>query len=158
IAELHRASPGMIGVILAGHGITAWGATSEECEANSLQIITGAQRYLDEHGARQSFGNEVPGYGPLPAAARRARAVELAPLLRGLASPARPQGGPYPDDAAVLGFPARGKPPALAALGPSCPDHFLRTKVAPPGLDPAAAAPLAGVAGRLRELHAAYRE
>ena len=56
IAELHRASPGMIGVVLGGHGITAWGATSDECEANSLEIIPGAQRYLDEHGARQSFG------------------------------------------------------------------------------------------------------
>src|SRR5215472_5634653 len=53
IAELHRASPGMIGVVLGGHGITAWGATSEECEANSLEIITQAQSYLDEHGDRQ---------------------------------------------------------------------------------------------------------
>src|SRR5262249_2645694 len=95
IAELHRASPGMIGVIFARPGITARGAPRGEWEANSLQIIRGAQRYLDEHGARQSFGNEVPGYGPLPAAARRARAVELAPLLRGLASTDRPQVGHY---------------------------------------------------------------
>jgi rhamnulose-1-phosphate aldolase/alcohol dehydrogenase len=158
IAELHRASPDMIGVILAGHGITAWGATSEECEANSLEIITGAQRYLDEHGARQSFGNEIPGYGPLPAADRRARAVELAPLLRGLASTDRAQVGHYTDDAVVLDFLTRSKHPALAALGTSCPDHFLRTKVAPLVLDLPAAAPLADAAGRLRELHAAYRE
>ena len=32
-------NPDAIGVILGGHGITAWGATSEECEANSLEII-----------------------------------------------------------------------------------------------------------------------
>src|SRR5215831_6651531 len=158
IAELHRASPGMIGVILGGHGITAWGATSEECEANSLEIIRGAQRYLDEYGARQSFGNEVPGYGPLPAAARRARAVELAPLLRGLASTDRPQVGHYTDDAVVLDFLARSKHPALAALGTSCPDHFLRTKVAPLVLDLPAAAPLPDVADRFRERHADYRE
>ncbi len=56
IAGLHRASPGMIGVILGGHGITAWGATSEECEANSLEIIAAAQRYLDEHGSAEPFG------------------------------------------------------------------------------------------------------
>jgi hypothetical protein len=31
-------------VILGGHGITAWGATSEECEANSLEIIGTAAR------------------------------------------------------------------------------------------------------------------
>src|SRR6185437_15094487 len=41
IAELYRARPGLIGVILGGHGITAWGATSEQCEANSLEIIRG---------------------------------------------------------------------------------------------------------------------
>jgi len=62
IAELHRASPGMIGVILGGHGITAWGATSEECEANSLKIIRDAQRYLDEHGTGAPFGSEIAGF------------------------------------------------------------------------------------------------
>jgi rhamnose utilization protein RhaD (predicted bifunctional aldolase and dehydrogenase) len=36
IAAVHRDHPGAIGVILGGHGITAWGATSAECEANSL--------------------------------------------------------------------------------------------------------------------------
>src|SRR5258708_2865353 len=36
IAEIKRSNPDAIGVILGGHGITAWGATSEECQANSL--------------------------------------------------------------------------------------------------------------------------
>ena len=158
IAELHRASPGMIGVVLGGHGITAWGATSEECEANSLEIIRGAQRYLDEHGAGEPFGSEIAGFGPLPAPQRRARAVALAPLLRGLASTDRPQVGHYSGDGVVLDFLAGSKHPRLAALGTSCPDHFLRTKVAPLVLDLPPAAPLAEVADRLRELHAAYRE
>ena len=39
IAEVARTHPQAIGVILGGHGITAWGATSDECEANSLEII-----------------------------------------------------------------------------------------------------------------------
>jgi rhamnose utilization protein RhaD (predicted bifunctional aldolase and dehydrogenase) len=158
IAELHRASPGMIGVILGGHGITAWGATSEECEANSLEIIAGAQRYLDEHGADEPFGSEIPGFGPLPAPQRRARAAGLAPLLRGLASTDRPQVGHYTGDGVVLDFLAGSKHPRLAALGTSCPDHFLRTKVAPLVLDLPPSAPLAEVTERLRELHAAYRE
>src|SRR6516165_2170579 len=158
IAELYRASPGMIGVVLGGHGITAWGATSEECESNSLEIIHGAQRYLDEHGARQSFGNEIPGFGPLPAPQRRARAAELAPLLRGLVSTDRPQVGHYTDDDVVLDFLAGSEHPRLAALGTSCPDHFLRTKVAPLVLDLPPAAPLAEVEARLRELHTAYRD
>ena len=50
IAEVHRAHPSAIGVILGGHGITAWGATSEQCEANSLEIIRAAQAYLDGGG------------------------------------------------------------------------------------------------------------
>src|SRR5215471_10909358 len=61
IAAVARDSPQAIGVILGGHGITAWGATSAECEANTLEIITQAQSYLDEHGDRQPFGSEIPG-------------------------------------------------------------------------------------------------
>src|SRR5215469_8450072 len=158
IAEVQRTSPGMIGVVLGGHGITAWGATSAECEANSLEIIAGAQRYLDEHGTGAPFGSEVAGFQALPAPQRRARAAELAPLLRGLASTDRPQVGHYTDDDVVLGFLAGSEHPRLAALGTSCPDHFLRTKVAPLVLDMPPAAPLAEVEARLRELHAAYRD
>jgi rhamnulose-1-phosphate aldolase/alcohol dehydrogenase len=157
IAEVKRASPGAIGVILGGHGITAWGATSDECEANSLEIIATAQRYLDTHGRADPFGPVVPGYEPLPEAERRARAAELAPVIRGLASTDRPQVGHFTDAPAVLGFLARGKHPALAALGTSCPDHFLRTKVAPLVLDLPPSAPLPEVAARLGELHADYR-
>src|SRR5229473_778208 len=64
IAAVAREHPEAIGVILGGHGITAWGATSEECEANSLSIIADAQRYLDEHGTAEPFGPAIPGYEP----------------------------------------------------------------------------------------------
>jgi rhamnulose-1-phosphate aldolase/alcohol dehydrogenase len=157
IAEVKRASPRAIGVILGGHGITAWGATSDECEANSLEIIATAQRYLDTHGRADPFGPVIGGYEPLPDAERRARAAELAPVIRGLASTDRPQVGSFTDAPVVLGFLARSKHPALAALGTSCPDHFLRTKVAPLVLDLPPSAPLAEVTGRLGELHADYR-
>ena len=157
IAEVKRASPGAIGVILGGHGITAWGATSDECEANSLEIIATAERYLDTHGRADPFGPVIPGYEPLPEAERRARAAELAPVIRGLASTDRPQVGRFTDAPVVLGFLARGKHPALAALGTSCPDHFLRTKVAPLVLDLPPSAPLPEVTARLGELHADYR-
>ena len=146
------------GVILGGHGITAWGATSEECEANSLSIIAGAQRYLDDHGRPEPFGPVIPGYEPLPEAERRARAAALAPVLRGLASTDRPQVGHFTDSAAVLDFTARQKHPALAALGTSCPDHFLRTKVRPMVLDRPPSRPLDEVTARLAGLHVAYRK
>ena len=66
IAEVARTHPRAIGVILGGHGITAWGATSDECEANSLEIIRTAQSFLDAHGRSEPFGAVVPGHEPLP--------------------------------------------------------------------------------------------
>ncbi|MFD7509134.1 bifunctional aldolase/short-chain dehydrogenase [Streptomyces sp. NPDC059853] len=158
IAAVREANPQAIGCILGGHGITAWGATSEECERNSLHIIRTAEAFLAERGAAEPFGAELPGYGPLPEAERRARAAALAPVIRGLASTDKPQIGHFTDSEPVLEFLSRAEHPRLAALGTSCPDHFLRTKVAPLVLDLPADAPLEEAIARLKELHAAYRE
>jgi rhamnulose-1-phosphate aldolase/alcohol dehydrogenase len=158
IAAVARDNPQAIGVILGGHGITAWGATSDECEAHSLEIIATAQHYLDSRGAAEPFGPPIPGYEPLSDPERQYRAAELAPVLRGLASTDRAQVGHFTDRPEVLDFLARAKHPALAALGTSCPDHFLRTKVRPMLLDLPPSAPLDQVLGRLHELHAAYRD
>ncbi|WP_405113399.1 bifunctional aldolase/short-chain dehydrogenase [Micromonospora sp. NBC_01405] len=158
IAAVARANPQAIGVILGGHGITAWGASSEECERNSLEIIRTIQAYLDDRGRAEPFGPVIHGYEPLPTDERQARAAALAPVLRGLASTDRPQVGHFTDSDVVLDFVARERHPALAALGTSCPDHFLRTKVRPMVLDLAPAAPLEDVIGRLTELHTAYRD
>ncbi|MEU7616539.1 bifunctional aldolase/short-chain dehydrogenase [Micromonospora rifamycinica] len=158
IAAVATANPQAIGVVLGGHGITAWGATSDECERNSRGIIQAAQAYLDAHGRAEPFGPVVAGYEPLPEAERHTRAAALAPVLRGLASTDRPQVGHFTDSAAVLDFLARERHPALAALGTSCPDHFLRTKVRPMVLDLPPAASIEDTVARLRQLHAAYRD
>ncbi|RDG38377.1 bifunctional aldolase/short-chain dehydrogenase [Streptomyces corynorhini] len=158
IAAVKKAHPRAIGCVLGGHGITAWGATSEECERNSLHIIRTAEAFLAERGAPEPFGPVTPGYEPLPEAERRARAAALAPLIRGLASTDRPQVGHFDDAAVVLGFLSRREHPRLAALGTSCPDHFLRTKVRPLVVDLPADAPLEQVRERLAALHTAYRE
>ncbi len=158
IAAIHRANPQAIGVVLGGHGITAWGATSDECEGNSLTIIRTAQRFIDERGGREPFGAVVPGFGPLPEADRRARAAALAPVLRGLASTDHRQVGHFTDAEVVLDFCARESLTRLAALGTSCPDHFLRTKVRPLVVDVAPTTGLDDTVTRLRQLHASYRE
>jgi len=158
IARIKDANPQATGVVLGGHGITAWGANSEECERNSLEIIHRAQAYIDENGRPEPFGPVVEGFEPLPEADRHARAAALAPVIRGLASTDRPQVGHYTDSDVVLDFVSRGKHPELAALGTSCPDHFLRTKVRPMVLDLPPTAPLEEVETRLRELHDAYRD
>ncbi len=158
IAAVARDNPDLIGVVLGGHGITAWADSSDQCEANSLEMIATARRYLDENGRSDPFGPDIQGYLPLPEAQRRARASALAPVIRGLASTDRRQLGHFTDSPAVLDFLARREHPRLAALGTSCPDHFLRTKVRPMLLDLPAAAPLDEAVARLGELHAAYRE
>jgi rhamnulose-1-phosphate aldolase/alcohol dehydrogenase len=158
IAEVKRSNPQAIGVVLGGHGITAWGETSEECEANSLDIIRTAERFLAEQGKVEPFGPTVPGFEALPEDERHAKAAALAPVIRGLASTDAPQLGHYNDSDAVLEFLAREKLGALAALGTSCPDHFLRTKVRPLVVDLPASASVEDTVLRLRELHVTYRE
>jgi len=157
IAAIKDANPQAIGCVLGGHGITAWGDTSEEAENNSLTIIRTAQQYLAEHGKADPFGSELEGYGPLPEAERWARAAALAPTLRSIASYDRPMVGHFNDDERVLEFLSRSEHPRLAELGTSCPDHFLRTKVKPLVLDLPTTASVEDSIARLRELHEAYR-
>ncbi|WP_299953444.1 bifunctional aldolase/short-chain dehydrogenase [uncultured Modestobacter sp.] len=157
IAEIAEKNPQAIGAVLGGHGITAWADTSEQCEANSLEIIRTAERFLAERGRPQPFGAPLPGYAALPEAERRAKAAALLPVVRGLASTDKPQVGHYTDTDVVLDFLASAEHPRLAALGTSCPDHFLRTKVRPLVVDLPASAPVEDVVARLRELHEAYR-
>ncbi|HEU5333284.1 MAG TPA: bifunctional aldolase/short-chain dehydrogenase [Actinocrinis sp.] len=157
IAAVAREHPEAIGCVLGGHGITAWGATSEECEARSLEIIRTAEAFLTAHSKPEPFGPALDGFSPLPQADRHARAAALAPVIRGLASTDKRQVGHYTDSDVVLDFLARAEHPRLAALGTSCPDHFLRTKVRPLVLDLPAGAPLEDAVARLTELHALYR-
>jgi rhamnulose-1-phosphate aldolase/alcohol dehydrogenase len=157
IAEIGEKNPQAIGCILGGHGITAWGETSEQCEANSLEIIRTAERFLAERGRPQPFGAPLSGYAALPETERRTKAAALAPVIRGLASTDRPQVGHVTDSDVVLDFLASTEHPRLAALGTSCPDHFLRTKVRPLVVDLPASAPVEDVVERLKVLHEEYR-
>jgi len=157
IAAIAAANPQAIGVVLGGHGVTAWGQTSDECEARSLEIIRTAAEFIEARGRPEPFGPVIAGYEPLPEIERLARAAELAPVIRGLASTDWPQVGHYTDAEVVLDFISRTEHPRLAALGTSCPDHFLRTKIRPMVLDLPSGAPLAEAVTRLKQLHEAYR-
>ncbi|MHA7984539.1 bifunctional aldolase/short-chain dehydrogenase [Rathayibacter sp. CAU 1779] len=157
LAAIKAANPEVVGAVLGGHGITAWGDTSEEAEANSLWIIETAADYIAEHGHPEPFGAVRAGFEALADAERAARAAALAPTIRGLASHDKPMVGHYTDSDVVLDFLASEKAPALAALGTSCPDHFLRTKVKPLLLDLPATASVEEQIARLKELHGQYR-
>ena len=157
IAAIKAANPQAVGCILGGHGITAWGDTSDEAEANSSWIIATAAAYIAEHGKTDPFGGVRPGFEALPEAERRTKAAALAATIRGLASTDKPMVGHFTDAEVVLEFLASEKAPALAELGTSCPDHFLRTKVKPMLLDLPADASIEDSIARLTELHELYR-
>lgn len=157
IAQIVDSNPDSEGVVLGGHGLTAWGATSEECEERSLRLISQASEFIARNGRVEPFGRLRSDRGPLADAERRARAARLAPLLRGLASTDSQVIGHFRDDDIILDFLAREATDRLVPLGTSCPDHFLRTKIRPLMLDTAPGVPLEEVAARSRELHRQYR-
>ena len=157
IAAIKDANPVAIGCILGGHGITAWGDTSDEVEANSLWIIEAAENYIASKGRKAPFGRALKGYAALPEIERLAKAAALAPHIRGLASTDKAQVGHFTDSAIVTDFLASTEHARLGALGTSCPDHFLRTKVRPLILDLPTNASIEASIARLGELHAQYR-
>jgi len=145
LRDLVRANPGLRGAILAGHGLIAWGDSSAACYRNTIDTIRRAEQWLDARGAALApFGGErVPALG---AGDRAAIALELMPLLRSRLSDAERKIGHFSDDPEVLEFAGSVRFEALASLGTSCPDHFLRTKIRPLVLpaDPAVAKQSAG--------------
>ena len=157
IAAIKEENPDAIGCILGGHGITAWGETSDEAQGNSLRIIAEATAFLERTGAAEPFGAHKANREALPEAERRAKASALFPVIRGLASTDAPMIGHWTDTEAVHEFLASEKLAPLAELGTSCPDHFLRTKVKPLVLDLPSGASVEESIARLTELHEAYR-
>jgi rhamnulose-1-phosphate aldolase/alcohol dehydrogenase len=158
IAEIKAKNPDAIGCILGGHGITAWGDTSDEAEQNSLWMIETAAAYIEANSRPEPFGPALDGYAALPETERHAKAAALIPTIRSIASQDKPMVGHFTDSDVVLDFLAAAEHPRLTALGTSCPDHFLRTKVKPLVLDLPADASVEDSIARLRELHVAYRE
>jgi rhamnulose-1-phosphate aldolase/alcohol dehydrogenase len=158
LRDFVRANPGVEGVILAGHGIICWGDTAKACYDRTIGLIADAANYLNARLAdRPAFG----GTAVLPHPDRAALAAELMPRLRGLMTGARRKVGHWSDDAEALEFVGSADFARLAAIGTSCPDHFLRTKIAPLTLDPARLSDEAYLAEKLadyRAMYAAYYE
>jgi len=157
IERLQADRPELKGVVMGGHGLTTWGATSREAEQNSLDAIADAAAFIAEHGSPDPLGRLRDGFEPLPGDERRRRAAELAPIIRGLASTDTPVIGHFFDDDLVVDFIGREATPRVVPLGTSCPDHFIRTKVRPLLLDLPATADLESQRDRLIELHRGYR-
>ena len=157
IAKIAAENPNAKGCILGGHGLTTWADTSDECEKRSLDAIKKAEDFIKANGKAEPFGASIAKYKALAEAERRARAAQLSPILRGVASQDARMVGHFTDSDVVLDFIASQSLQKLAALGTSCPDHFLRTKVSPMVLDTEPGADLEQVTARIRTLHEEYR-
>lgn len=153
-----KANPGVEGVMLAGHGIICWADTAKGCYEHTVQLIADAASYLNAKLAgKPAFGGRKVAPNP----DRAAIAADLMPRLRGFMTGARSKLGHFSDDAEALEFVGSVDFERLAALGTSCPDHFLRTKIAPLTLDPARLQDDAYLAQKIedyRKLYSAYYE
>ncbi|MDD9716314.1 bifunctional rhamnulose-1-phosphate aldolase/short-chain dehydrogenase [Dinoroseobacter sp. PD6] len=153
-----RENPEADGVVLESHGLFTWADTAKECYDQTIDVINVATRWLAERSAGvPAFGGAI--HESLPAAARREVAARLMPAIRGFVSDNQHMVGHFNDSDAVLEFVNARDMEALAALGTSCPDHFLRTKIRPlvVPFDPAQNNILA-VLSELPDQVAAYRE
>ncbi|MCB8878963.1 bifunctional rhamnulose-1-phosphate aldolase/short-chain dehydrogenase [Acidisoma cellulosilytica] len=128
-------NPQAKGLVLEAHGLFTWGETQKECYETTVATINKATAFL----AERSRGKVIFGGARIAPAApdtRRAVAASLMPVIRGLISKEGPlKLGHFDDSPEVLEFVGSNALAELAPLGTSCPDHFLRTKIAPLVLD-----------------------
>jgi rhamnulose-1-phosphate aldolase/alcohol dehydrogenase len=153
IRDFAARNPGARGAVLANHGLICWGQSSKACYANTVALIADAANYLN---ARLADGPAFGGVAapPLASEARREAAARLMPQLRGLMQGYRI--GHFSDAPEVLEFVGGRDFARLAPIGTSCPDHFLRTKIAPLVLDPAKIGDAAYLAAALEDYRSAY--
>ena len=158
LSDFCAQNPDAKGVILESHGLFTWADDAQECYELSLEVIqTAMDWFAKATKGKDAFGGVL--HQSLDAKARRAAATRLMPAIRGMVSERQHMVGHFTDSDAVLEFVNARDMPRLAALGTSCPDHFLRTKICPLVVDfnpktPDIDATLAG----LSDAVAAYRE
>lgn len=153
-------NPNIKGIMLGSHGLFTWGNTAYESYINTLNVIEKCAAYIEEKVAAKGvvFGGEK--IKSLGTDDRSKQAAEIAPILRGFCSSERHMVGHFTDDNRVLEFINSNDLERLAAMGTSCPDHFLRTKISPLVLDLEPKADLsdtAAIKNRLAPLYEQYR-
>jgi len=129
IEKAVRENPGTDGILLGGHGLFTWGATQHECYLSSIHTIDQMGEFIQTYHRKQGalFGGQL--HSGLKN--RKDVAAEVLPVLRGALSSNRRVVAHYTDDDDALVFAGSQWTQELSALGTSCPDHFLRTRVCP---------------------------
>ena len=129
-----KANPKAKGVVLESHGLFTWDNDAKACYELTLAIINKAiEWFAAKTEGKTIFGGAVAK--SLPLAERRAIAARLMPEIRGRIGREERKLGHFDDQDAVLEFVNSKDLKPLGALGTSCPDHFLRTKIRPLILD-----------------------
>ena len=130
--------PQQRGLVLAGHGLFTWSADARACYENTVDVIAQAQRWLaQESASREALRFGGAARSALPQDAQDATLARVLPVLRGLTSRSGHKLLHVDRQPGVLEFVNSRDLQALAALGTSCPDHFLRTKIRPMIVDEA---------------------
>ncbi|HVO03336.1 MAG TPA: bifunctional rhamnulose-1-phosphate aldolase/short-chain dehydrogenase [Candidatus Cybelea sp.] len=130
LGEMAAKNPKLKGIVLAGHGLFTWGDTSKDCYEQTIGIIRKADAWLRQKTtSKTAFGGSA--MAPLAQEQRRKLASGLMPVIRGKISAKQLKVGHFNDSPEVLEFVCANDLERLAALGTSCPDHFLRTKIRP---------------------------
>jgi rhamnulose-1-phosphate aldolase/alcohol dehydrogenase len=109
------------GLVLARHGLVAWGDSPQACYDNLHHLINTAEAYLARR-ARPA----VPAAATATAARRREVARALLPVLRKGVGGARPAILHLDDSAEALSFASSDAARALHARGMVTPEHILR--------------------------------
>ena len=129
LGKMSEENPNFVGVVLGSHGLFTWGHTAKECYGTTLRIINKAAVWLERTRQQPAFkGAKVQS---LTDSERKATALRLMPEIRGRISKHERKIGHFVDSPEVLEFVNSKQLEALAPLGTSCPDHFLRTKICP---------------------------
>lgn len=132
LQRYQAAHPTQRGLVLAGHGLFTWGADSKACYENTVGVIAHAQEWLSrERTARKAVSFGGAARESLSAAEQNATLARVLPVLRGLASQSGHKLLHVDRQTTVMEFVNSRDLAPLAAMGTSCPDHFLRTKIRP---------------------------
>jgi rhamnulose-1-phosphate aldolase/alcohol dehydrogenase len=130
IEQLIKDHPRARGILLGHHGMSSWSNDDQTCYETALEIIERAASFIEAHDrGDQTYGGQK--HEPLPENERRQIQALIIPWLRGQVSVHKRFVGTVQDDDKMLRFVNSHDAPRLAALGTSCPDHFLRTKIKP---------------------------
>ena len=158
LADFCVENPKAKGVVLESHGLFTWDDDAKACYLTTLRIINRAMAWFEgETKGKTVFGGAR--HHSLDAPARRGVAARLMPAIRGMISGDHHMVGHFDDQPAVLEFVNATAMAPLAALGTSCPDHFLRTKIRPLVVDFVPANPdIDTVLANLGPQIAAYRD